>query len=684
LTSGDLVVKAVSVEQQLEKLRREIRRHEELYYEHDNPEISDREYDALLERLQDLEQQHPELVTSDSPTQRVGGRPVEGFLKVVHRRPMLSLDNSYNIDELRAFDARCQRLAEGRAIDYVAELKIDGLSLALHYESQVLERAVTRGDGRTGEEVTANARTIRSIPLRLRGNGTPSKTSDLKSQISNLEVRGEAFIPRKVFERINAEREDQNEPRFANPRNAAAGTIRQLDPKITASRRLEMFAYDLLTGDRKPFATHWEALDWMQQAGLRVNPERVLCKSIDEVIEFANQMEARRDDLDYEIDGLVVKVNSTALQDEFGTTNKAPRWAIAYKYAARQATTQVLSIVVQVGRTGALTPVANLEPVVLAGTTVSRATLHNPDEVKRLGIRIGDWVLIEKGGDVIPKVLKVIEAKRTGEEKTFRMPRKCPVCGGEISRPEGEVVSRCVAADCPAQLEGRLLHFASRRAMRIEGLGESLVHQLVESGKIHDAGDLYSLTLEDVAGLERMAKKSASNLLAQIEASKKRDLANLIYALGLRHVGDRTATTLARQFGSLEALSKASVEKLDDVPEIGLTVAQSVRDWFDDEGNVALCERLQAAGIRTKIEKTRHPTDDKFAGKIFVLTGSLADFTRDEARAAIEARGGRVSSSVSKKTDFVVAGEEAGSKLDKATSLGVSVIDEEAFKKMLK
>ncbi len=481
------MAKAISVEQQLEKLRDEIRRHEESYYAHDNPEISDREYDALLERLQQLEQQHPELIISDSPTQRVGGRPVEGFEKVVHRRPMLSLDNSYNLDELRAFDVRCQRLADGRVVDYVAELKIDGLSIALHYENQILARAVTRGDGRTGEEVTANARTIRSIPLKITSKAKPIGTE--------VEVRGEAFIPRKVFERINAEREDQDEPRFANPRNAAAGTIRQLDPKITASRRLEMFAYDLLTGDRKPFASHWEALDWMEQAGLRVNPERVLCKSIDEVIEFANQMEARRDDLDYEIDGLVVKVNSTALQDEFGTTNKAPRWAIAYKYAARQATTQVLSIVVQVGRTGALTPVANLEPVALAGTTVSRATLHNPDEVKRLGIRIGDWVLIEKGGDVIPKVLKVIEAKRTGEERVFRMPRKCPVCGGEISRPEGEVVSRCVAADCPAQLEGRLLHFASRRAMRIEGLGESLVHQLVERAEKSTTPAIFTLSL---------------------------------------------------------------------------------------------------------------------------------------------------------------------------------------------
>lgn len=667
-----------SVEQKIDKLREEIRHHEDLYYVQDNPTISDREYDVLLQKLQELEQQHPEYITPDSPTQRVGGRPAEGFAEVVHRRPMLSLDNSYNIDELRAFDQRCQRLAEGRALDYVAELKIDGLSLSLHYENEVLVRGVTRGDGRIGEDVTQNARTIRSIPLRLR-----SKISDLKSEISDFEVRGEAFIPRKVFERTNAEREEQGEPRFANPRNAAAGTIRQLDSRIVATRKLDMFAYDLIAGERKPFTTHWDALNWMEQAGFRVNPNRKLCGSIEDVIEFANEMESRRDDLDYEIDGLVVKVNSTSLQDEFGTTNKAPRWAIAYKYAARQATTQVLSIVVQVGRTGALTPVANLEPVSLAGTTVSRATLHNPDEVKRLGIRIGDWVLIEKGGDVIPKVLKVVKEKRTGDEKPFRMPKKCPVCGGEISRPEGEVVSRCVAADCPAQLEGRLLHFASRRAMRIEGLGESLVHQFVESGRVRDAGDLYSLTLEDVASLERMAAKSALNLLAQIEASKQRDLSNLIYALGLRHVGDRTATTLARHFGSLDSLSKARVEELDDVPEIGLTVAQSVRDWFDDPGNLALCERLSAAGVQTKMEQVARTEDERFAGKLFVLTGTLGAFSRDEARAAIEARGGRVTSSVSKKTDYLVAGEEAGSKLDKATSLGVAVIDEAAFNEML-
>ncbi|MFN2491634.1 MAG: NAD-dependent DNA ligase LigA [Pyrinomonadaceae bacterium] len=669
------MARATSIAKEIEKLREEIRRHEELYYVLDNPEISDAEYDHLLARLQEFEQKYPDAITPDSPTQRVGGRPAEGFSEVVHRRPMLSLDNSYNIDELRAFDQRCQRLADGRPVDYVAELKIDGLSISLHYENQILVRGVTRGDGRIGEDVTQNARTIRSIPLKLRSWG--------KAVGTDVEVRGEAFIPRKVFERINAGREERDEPRFANPRNAAAGTIRQLDPKIVARRKLDIFAYDLIAGDRKPFATHWEALEWLEHAGLRVNPYRRLCGSIEEVIEFANQMEAQRDDLDYEIDGLVVKVNSTALQDDFGSTNKAPRWASAYKYAARQATTKVNDIRVQVGRTGALTPVAILEPVLLAGTTVSRATLHNPDEVKRLGVRIGDWVLIEKGGDVIPKVLKVIESKRTGVEKSFRMPKKCPVCGGEISRPEGEVVSRCEAADCPAQLEGRLLHFASRRAMRIEGLGESLVHQLVESGRVRDAGELYKLTLEDIASFERMATKSASNLLVQIEASKKRDLSNLIYALGLRHVGDRTATTLARHFGSLDALSKASVQELDDVPEIGLTVAQSVRDWFEDEGNIELCKRLEAAGVRTKTEKSAVAVDQKFAGQQFVLTGTLAAFTRDEAKAEIESRGGRVTSSVSKKTAYVIAGEQAGSKLDKATALAVTIIDEEAFKKML-
>ncbi len=666
---------ALSIGRDIEELREEIRRHEELYYVNDNPEISDAEYDDLLARLKELEEQHPQLITPDSPTQRVGGRPVQDFPKVVHRRPMLSLDNSYNIDELRAFDQRCKRLAETRPLEYVAELKIDGVSISLLYEDQILVRGVTRGDGRSGEDVTPNARTIRSVPLRLREKG--------QAVSAVAEVRGEVFIPRSVFERTNVEREEQGEARFANPRNAAAGTLRQLDSKIVATRKLDLFAYDLITGDRKPFGTHWEALNWLETAGFRVNPHRALCSSIEEVIEFCNQMEAQRDDLGYEIDGVVVKVNSTALQDEFGTTQKAPRWAVAYKYPARQATTRVLDITVQVGRTGALTPVAILEPILLAGTTVSRATLHNADEVKRLGVRIGDWVLIEKGGEVIPKVLKVIESRRTGTEKRFRMPKKCPVCGGEISRPEGEVVARCVAADCPAQLKGRLLHFASRRAMRIEGLGDSLVDQLVDKQMVRDAGDLYKLTLEEIAGLERMAKKSAANLLGQIEASKSRELSNLIYALGIRHVGDRTAAILARKFGSLGALMKATVTDLDDVPEIGLTVAQSVRDWFDDEGNVALCERLQAAGVRTEIERPQEVIDERFSGKQFVLTGTLKGFTRDDARMLIETRGGRVTSSVSKKTDYVIAGDEAGSKLDKATALGVKVINEAAFRQML-
>jgi DNA ligase (NAD+) len=673
--TADLPTSAKTIEDEISKLRGEVLRHEELYYVHDRPEISDVEYDALVERLRALEEEHPEYRTPDSPTLRVGGRPAEGFAEYVHRRPMLSLDNSYNIEDLRAFDERCRRLADGRPFEYVAELKIDGLSLSVHYEGGLLVRGVTRGDGRVGEDVTQNVRTIRSVPLRLKGAAEKE---------GEVEVRGEAYLSRKTFERINAERDEADEAKFANPRNAAAGTIRQLDPKVVARRRLDLFAYDVLRGERKPFGTHWEALEWLAAAGFSVNPNRAKCSSIDEVIEFCNGMEAGRDNLEYEIDGVVVKVNSTALQDEFGATAKAPRWAIAYKYPARQATTQVESIVVQVGRTGALTPVANLTPVQLAGTVVARATLHNEDEIKRLGVKIGDWVNIEKSGEIIPKVLSVVTSRRTGGEKTFRFPKKCPVCGGVVSRPEGEVVSRCVAADCPAQLKGRLLHFASRRAMRIEGLGDALAEQFVQKKMLRDVADLYQLKLEDVAGLERMAEKSATNLLAQIEASKGRDLPQLVYGLGIRHVGERTAALLARHFRSLERLRTATVEEIDDIHEIGLTVAQSVRDWFDDEGNVALCERLREAGVRTELASGALAADDEaFAGKQFVLTGRLETLTRDEARAAIESRGGRVTSTVSKKTDYVVAGEEAGSKLDKARSLGLEVIDEGELKSML-
>lgn len=668
--------KRQSIEKQINALREEIRHHDDLYYLEQEPEISDREYDELIGKLRELETAHPEFITPDSPTQRVSGRPAEGFPEFVHRRPMLSLDNSYSIEELRAFDERCRKLAGGQPPDYVAELKIDGLSLSIHYEDGLFKRGVTRGDGFRGEDVTSNVRTIRSVPLKL-----GDKASKVGRQI---EVRGEAYLARKVFEKINAEREEEGESRFANPRNAASGAIRQLDPAMVAKRRLDMFAYDVLSGERKPFATHWEALDWAERAGFRVNKHRAFCKTIDEVIDFCNGMEAERDELGYEIDGIVVKVNSTALQEEFGATGKAPRWAIAYKYAARQATTRVLDIIVQVGRTGALTPVAMLEPVQLGGVTVSRSTLHNEDEIDRLGLRIGDWVLIERGGDVIPKVVKVVESKRSGREKKFSMPTMCPVCGGLVSRPEGEAVSRCIAADCPAQLIGRLLHFASRRAMRIEGLGFALAEQLIAKEMVHDVADFYGLKLDDLASLERMAAKSAANVLAQIEASKARDLWHLIYGLGIRHVGERTAGILARHFGSLDRLGQATVEELDNVHEIGLTMAQSIHDWFGDQGNKELCQRLSEAGVRTEAEKQmRGQTDEKFAGKQFVLTGTLPTLTRDEARALIETSGGRVTSSVSKKTDFVLAGAEPGSKLDKANQLGVKVIDEGTFKKML-
>ena len=667
--------KPKSIAKTINALREEIRHHDDLYYLEQEPEISDREYDELIEKLRDMETSHPEFVTPDSPTQRVSGRPAEGFAEFVHRRPMLSLDNSYSIEELRAFDERCRKLAGGESPDYVAELKIDGLSLSIHYEDGLFVRGVTRGDGFRGEDVTSNVRTIRSVPLKLEKVGKVGR---------QIEVRGEAYLARKVFEKINAEREEEGESRFANPRNAASGAIRQLDPAMVAKRKLDMFAYDVISGESKPFRTHWEALDWAERSGFRVNKHRALCKTIEEVIDFCNAMEAERDELGYEIDGVVVKVNSTALQDEFGATGKAPRWAIAYKYAARQATTKVNDIIVQVGRTGALTPVAMLEPVQLGGVTVSRSTLHNEDEIERLGLLIGDWVLIERGGDVIPKVVKVVESKRTGKERPFFPPTACPVCGGLVSRPEGEAVSRCIAADCPAQLIGRLLHFASRRAMRIEGLGSALAEQLIAKKMVSDVADLYRLKLDDLASLERMAEKSASNVLAQIEASKTRDLWHLIYGLGIRHVGERTAGILARHFGSLDRLGQVSVEELDDVHEIGLTMAQSIHDWFDDPGNKELCKRLSSAGVRTVAEKQKQgQTDERFAGKQFVLTGTLPGLTRDEARAFIEGRGGRVTSSVSKKTAFVVSGAEPGSKLDKANQLGVKVIDEAAFKKML-
>ena len=661
------------IQAEIENLRAEIDRHNELYYQKSEPEISDAEFDALLVNLRKLEEENPQFVTPDSPTQRVGGR-AEGFKPFVHRVPLMSLDNSYEIEDLRAFDERCKKLADGRDFEYVAELKIDGLSLALHYENGFLVAGATRGDGAIGDDVFSNVKTIRTIPLKLKGE-FPTR----------VEVRGEAFLARSVFEKINAELEMQDEKLFANPRNAASGTLRQLDSSIVASRRLDLFPYDVLSGAQKMFATHWESFLWLEKAGFNVNPHRALCKNIEEVITFTDEMLAVRDLLDYDIDGVVVKVNSTQLQQEFGATTKAPRWAIAYKYPAMQATTRLNDIKIQVGRTGALTPVAYLEPVQLAGTVVARASLHNEDEIKRLNLKLGDWVLIEKSGEIIPQILQVIESRRDGDEVAYEFPKTCPVCGFPAVRPEGEAVTRCTNADCPAKLKARLLYFAARKAMDIEGLGEVLVEQLIENNLVKDAADIYSLTVEQIAALERRAEKSATNVINQIEASKTRGLQRLLYGLDIRHVGERYAKILARAFRSIENLQAATVEELDAIHEIGQTVAVSVFTWMNNPQHQNLIERLKAASVKTEIDgESSVNLNENFNGKIFVLTGKLETMTRDEAARLIEERGGRVSGSVSKKTDFVVAGSDAGSKLDKANALGVEVLTETEFAEMVK
>ncbi|HEX8564388.1 MAG TPA: NAD-dependent DNA ligase LigA [Pyrinomonadaceae bacterium] len=662
-----------NVREEIERLRTEINHHNELYYQHSAPEISDAEFDALLKHLQELEDAHPEFVTPDSPTQRVGGK-AEGFEPFVHRVPLMSLDNSYDIEDLRRFDERCRKLADGRKLDYVAELKIDGLSLALHYENGFFVAGATRGDGLTGDNITPNARTIRSIPLKLKD-----------AQISsNVEVRGEAYLSRSNFKRLNEELAESGAKTFANPRNAASGTIRLLDSRLVKRRKLDFFPYDVLAGAAKMFPTHWQIFEFLETVGFTVNPNRRKCENIDEVIEFCNQMESVRDDLDYEIDGVVVKVNSTALQDEFGATNKSPRWAIAYKYPARQATTKLHSIQVQIGRTGALTPVAYLEPTLLAGTVVSRASLHNEDEIKRLDVRLGDYVLIEKSGEIIPQVLQVVATRRTGDEQIYEFPRACPVCETPVIRPEGEAVTRCPNYDCPARVKERILYFASRKAMDIEGLGKAVVEQFYATGLVKDVADIYSLTHEQIAALERKAEKSATNLINQIEASKTRELRRLIFALGIENVGERYARIFANHFRSIDNLAAATVSELDDISDVGLTVALSVHDWFANPRNQDLIARLKAAGVKTELEtQTAVAANENFAGKTFVLTGKLKTLTRDEAARLIEERGGRVSSSVSKKTDFVLAGDDAGSKLEKANALGVKILDERTLMEML-
>ncbi|MBX3290360.1 MAG: NAD-dependent DNA ligase LigA [Acidobacteria bacterium] len=657
---------------EIENLRAEIERHNELYYQKAEPEISDFEFDRLLERLKELEAEHPELITPDSPTQRVGGK-ADSIKPFTHTVPLMSLDNSYDLGELKAFTERCERLAEGRKLEYVAELKIDGLSVALHYGDGILRTAATRGDGQTGDEVTQNAKTIRSVPLRLR-----------KDQPANAEVRGEVFLSRTQFARINAELEMQGEKTFANPRNCASGTLRMLDSTVVASRRLDMFPYDVLRGNQKMFATHWENFEWLEENGFNVNPHRRLCATFEGIAEFITEMEPLRDSLDYDIDGVVVKVNSTALQEEFGATTKAPRWAIAYKYPARQTTTKLLSISVQVGRTGALTPVANLEPVLLAGTTVARASLHNEDEIKRLGIKIGDTVSIEKSGEIIPQVLGVVESKRDGSETEFEFPTVCPVCDFPAVRPEGEAVRRCINPDCPAKIKARIGYYASRKAMDIEGLGEVLINTLVDNGTVRDVADLYQLTVDQIASLERMAEKSGTNLIEQIEASKTRGLQRLLYGIDIRHVGERYAKILAKNFRSIDRLAEATVEELVAIHEIGGAVAESVYQWMRDEKNIGLVDRLKAAGVVTEMdESSTAALDERFVGKTFVLTGKLEQFTRDEAAKLIEDRGGRTSSSVSKKTDYVIAGTDAGSKLTKAETLGITVLSEADFKELL-
>ena len=668
-------VKAEVVEQ-IAELRERIRYHEHRYYVLDDPDIADREFDELVAQLRQLEAAHPELVTPDSPTQRVGGKPAEGLVAVEHTLPMLSLDNAYGESELLDYDRRVQESAADSRTGFVCELKIDGLSLALTFENGSLVRGVTRGDGLRGEDVTANVRTIRSVPLHV-----PALRREAQGG-GKVEVRGEVFLPLDSFQKLNREREENGEPLFANPRNAAAGTLRTLDPGVVAGRNLDIFVYQALVDGRVPRRNHSEVLEWLIKAGFKVNPRWKRCASVREVMDFCQLWEDRRQELNYEIDGVVVKVDSIALQQDMGETSKFPRWAVAYKFRARQATTVVNDIQVQVGRTGALTPVAVLEPVRLAGSTISRATLHNLDEIARLGIKIGDTVWVEKGGDVIPKVVKVVENLRPPGARDFAMPRRCPICQAEVVRAEDEAVLRCLDPACSAKIKASLLHFSSRKALRIEGLGEALVDQLLEKGLIQDPADLYALKHEDLAGLDRMGDKSARNLLEQIEASKKRSLGQVIFGLGIRHVGERTAMVLASHFGTLENLSRASLESLESVFEVGPVVAESVRQFFVQSGNQRTVEKLGQAGLNLEERQEDFATSD-LQGQQVVLTGRLPSLTREEAGRMIAQRGGRVTSSVSKKTAFVVAGEDAGGKLAKARQLGVPVMDEFEFLRLL-
>lgn len=647
-----------------EDLRREILYHEKKYYIDNDPQISDAEFDRLLRELRDIEARFPELVTPESPTQRVGEKPLEGFPSVAHATPMLSIDNCYNEVELREFEDRIQKLLPGEAISYTAELKIDGLGISVLYRNGRFARGVTRGDGVRGDDVTGNVKTIRALPLVI-------------DEERDVEVRGEIYLPFESFRAINKAREEEELTLFANPRNAAAGSIRLLDPKVVATRNLSVFLYTL-TVDGREAPTQWATLERLKALGFKTNPHSRRCHGLEDVLAYYEEWSGRRDALDYDVDGIVVKVDSAAQRRALGVTAKFPRWAISYKFPARQATTRVNDIIIQVGRTGALTPVAVFEPVRLSGTTVSRSTLHNEDEIRRKDVRIGDHVLVERSGDVIPRVVSVMKERRTGRERAFAWPRLCPACGSEAFRPEGEAVSRCVNPSCPARLRESILHYASRRAMNIDGLGEALVDQLIGSGLVRSLPDLYALSAGDLEKLEHMGRKSAANLLGEIERSKARDLARFIFALGIRHVGERLAQILAGRYGSLETLETAPAEDLLEVEEVGPKVAESIRFFFDRPENRELVRRLREVGVRISAPdggKAARP----LAGQIFVLTGALSSMSRDEAREILESLGAEVGSSVTRKTTGLIVGESPGSKLDKARELGVEIIGEARF-----
>ena len=666
----------------IDALRDELRHHEYQYHVLDSPEISDAAYDALMRELRTLEGQHPELITPDSPSQRVGGKPKEGFAKVVHSRPMLSLDNVNSEEELGDWERRVRSMVGAADVSFVCELKMDGVSLALQYEAgpagaALLKTALTRGDGVTGEDVTSNVRTIRSVPLSV------SKERLQRAKLpQSFEVRGEVILPDEAFLKMNREREEQGLAPAANARNAAAGTIRTLEPNIVAQRRLDFYAYFALEKGESIFPEQWVALEAMSVAGFRVNRHRKPLRTMDELLAFVAWAEGQRLALGYEIDGVVIKVNETALQRRLGYTGRAPRWAVAYKFTARSGITQIDDIAVQVGRTGKLTPVAVLRPVLIGGTTVSRATLHNADEIERLGVKIGDYVTVERGGDVIPKIVGVVEDKEHPRgKKTFVFPDACPVCGSEVVRDQGEADYRCINVDCPARLKESVLHFASRKVMNIEGLGDALVMQLLERQLLTSVAGIYSLDEERLLELERIGKKTAQSLLAEIENSKKLPLNRVLFALGIRFVGERTAQLLAEAFGSMDALMAASVEELEAVDEVGPRVAQAIQEFFAEEKNRQLVEKLRHAGLTFTAEKKKKSS--KLEGLTFVLTGTMPDLTREDAKARIEAAGGRVSGSVSKKTSYVVAGEDAGSKLDKAKELKVPVIEQAGLLELL-